>query len=71
MDAILNAVPWQDWALGLLIVGLVAGWGFVRGWWVLGTRYDEMAKDRDYWRSMFFKGINLAETATDIAEETG
>jgi hypothetical protein len=31
--------------------------------WVFGARYDEMWKDRNYWRDQALKGTDLADKA--------
>lgn len=69
MDAIFNAINWRDVALVLVVFMLVGIAGFVRGWWVFGKRYDEVLKDRDYWREHFFDSIGLAEKAAHIASK--
>jgi hypothetical protein len=65
----LKSIPWRDLALFVAIVTFLTIAGFVRGWWVVGKRYDEMTTDRNYWRDRFFDSIGLVEKATKIAAE--
>lgn len=67
MDALLEAIAWRDISLVLVALMLTAIAGLVRGWWVVGRRYDEVLKERDYWRDRFFNAINLGEKAAEIA----
>lgn len=67
MDALLEAIDWRNVALVLVVTMLVAIAGLVRGWWVVGRRYDEVLKERDYWRDRFFNAIDLGEKAANIA----
>lgn len=69
MDVLLEVVDWREIVLLLVVVMVVAFAGLVRGWWVVGLRYDEAIKERDYWRDRFFSAINLGEKAADIAAE--
>jgi hypothetical protein len=39
-----------------------------RGYIVLGRHYVELAKERDFWRTVALKGLNAAEMATTLAE---
>ena len=39
-----------------------------RGYIVLGRHYVELAKKRDFWRTVALKGLNAAEMATTLAE---
>ena len=69
MDTLLEAIDWRETALLMVAVMVVAFAGLVRGWWVVGRRYEEVLKERDYWRDRFFSAINLGEKAADIAAE--
>lgn len=69
MTDFLQLIPWRDLALFVAFVAILAIVGQVRGWWVVGKRYDEMVVDRNYWRNRFFDSIGLAEKATNIAAE--
>lgn len=72
MTALIEAIAWRDMALVLVLVMALALAGFIKGWWVVGRRYDEMKKERDYFRDRFFDTLGVAEKATDIAvQEVG
>jgi hypothetical protein len=48
----------------LLAVALIGGW---KGWWVYGSTHRECMKDRDFWRDIALRGLNVAEKATHTA----
>ena len=53
---------------GVLLCVIVALW---KGWIVLGREYTAVVADRDFFRSMFLRGIGVAERAVDLAKTTG
>ena len=59
---------WLQLGLGGLTLGALFLGG--RRLWVYGWTYAEMVADRDRWRDMALRGINAAEKATVVAEQT-
>lgn len=51
--------------IGLLIVLL---WGGIKKWWVFGWAYDQIVIDRDEWKEMALKGIQLAARTVDAVD---
>jgi predicted MFS family arabinose efflux permease len=58
--------PEQITLAGVLVAIGVAG---AAGKWVFGWIYDDMVKDRDWWRDRALAGTALAEIATEEAEK--
>lgn len=55
-----------DWVrdagtIGLLIVIILGG---AKQWWVFGYQYLAMQADRDYYRTIAFRLLNVAERST-------
>ena len=69
MGPLLEAIDWQSVALVLVVVMAVILYGLVKKWWVPGGRYDEMERDRNYWRDRLFESLGLAKEAAGIAAE--
>lgn len=63
----------SDWTeliknAGLAGALLVVVLGGLRQWYVWGWLYREVVKDRDEWKVMALKGINVADRAVNVAE---
>ena len=52
--------------LALMFLILVSG---ARGFWVWEWQYKDLLKDRDEWKARALKNMELAETATRVAQE--
>jgi hypothetical protein len=52
--------------MGLLMVTLITG---ARGAWVFGSHYRAMVEERNYWRSIAFHNLKIAEKVTTVAEK--
>ena len=59
-DVTLSEAVGQLPVAGLLVLFVI---GQLRGWWVIGPRFTEMKKDRDYWRSIALRALGVAEKA--------
>ena len=62
---------WLDALLGpfgLLVALLWALFGVIRGWWVPGSYYRIMKKDRDEWKDIAIKGLSVGERAVTLIE---
>jgi len=51
--------------VALLLLILLAG---VKGWWVFGWHYEEVARERDAWREIVLSTTSLAEKAIQRLE---
>jgi hypothetical protein len=57
----------QGGVVSLLVLIVVGGW---RRWYVWSWQYKEVVKDRDFYRTLAFRGTSLAEKATEAAKGT-
>lgn len=62
-----------DWDLVLKQGGPIAMFvifimGLIRGWWVMGNHFRDMAEDRDFWRQATLDGLDAAEKTLDLHE---
>jgi hypothetical protein len=51
--------------IGAMLIVIVAGY---KRLWVWGWQYDEMTKDRDFWRTAAIKGTYMTERTVQLAE---
>lgn len=42
----------------LMAAALIGG---AKGWWVYGSTHREVVKDRDFWRDVALRGLDVAE----------
>jgi hypothetical protein len=50
---------------GLILV-LFGGWK-ANPWWVFGREFRRVEQERDHWRDIAWKGVNVTEKAVDAA----
>ena len=51
---------------GLLAFALVGGF---RRWYVWGWTYEQVSKERDFWRDLALRSVKTTETAVDKLPE--
>ncbi len=54
---------------GMVAFLLVVLLGGSREWWVFGSHFREMRKDRDEWRRLALKGAGVSALATDVSSK--
>lgn len=52
---------------GLILV-LFGGWKS-NPWWVFGREFRRIEQERDHWRDLAWKGVNVTEKAVDAVAE--
>lgn len=61
-DLILDFIQ-KGGTISVLVIVLV---GALRGWWVPGYLYKELQRERDAWRDIATRGLNVAELVSPI-----
>lgn len=65
----------SDWDLVLKQGGPIAMFiifimGLMRRWWIMGSHFQDLEEDRNFWRQVALDGLEAAEKTLDLHEQS-